>query len=89
MTTKTRLIENSDEIVAALDEAEKAGQRLYHDYDQLMEAYPNQWVAVSKDGLVAHHHELQGIISHIEAAGFSSHQVTVEYLDTAPLPLAL
>lgn len=63
MTTKTRLIESSDEIVALLAEAERPGQRLYDDYDQLMEAFPNQWVAVDADGLVAHHQKLHGVMA--------------------------
>ena len=46
--------------MAILAEAKKAGQRLHHDFDQLMEKYPNRWVAVSKDGLVAHHDEVKG-----------------------------
>ena len=52
-------------------------------------SYPDQWVAVSKDGLVAHHEDLNGIIAGLEKAGYESSQVAVEFLDTEPRMMLL
>ena len=89
MATKTRLAQSSEEKLAIMAEAKKAGQRLHRDFAQLMEEYPNQWVAVSKDGLVAHHDEVEGLIAFYEAAGYNGNQVAFEYMDTDPPPQIL
>ena len=85
--TRKKLAYSDEEIVAMIAETEKAGQRLHRDFDQLMEEYTNQWVAVSKDGLVAHHHEVDDVIPLYRAAGYASHQVELEFMD--PLPQVL
>ena len=89
MATKTKLAKSSEEKIALIAEAKKAGQRLHRDFDQLMEEYPNKWVAVSKDGLVAHHDEPEGVIALYQAAGYDSHQIAFEYMDPDPLPQIL
>ena len=86
-TTEEEWILSDEEIVARLAEYEKAGLRLEQDYDQLMKEYPNQWVAVSKDGLVAHHQEVSDVIATCRAAGYESHQVEMKYMDPNPRPL--
>ena len=89
VATKTKLAKSNEEITAIMAEAEKAGQRLHRDFAQLMEEHPNQWVAASKDGLVAHHDELEGLIALYEAAGYNGNQVAVEYMDPDPFPQIL
>ncbi len=84
MTAKSTLIEGESEIVDILIESERAAQRLDDEHDWLKASYPDQWVAVSKDGLVAHHEELNGIIARLDEAGFESNQVAVEFLETEP-----
>ena len=85
--TRKKQAESSEEIVAIIATAGEARERLYRDFDQLMEEYTNQWVAVSKDGLVAHHDEVEGLIALYRAAGYASHQVELEFMD--PLPQVL
>ena len=89
METKAKLAENTEEIMDILAEGEEIGRRLDRDFDQLMEKYPNQWVAVSKDGLVAHHRELDGVRALYKAAGYNGNQVDLKYMDPAPLPQIL
>ena len=88
MTAKTRLIEEEG-IVHILTESDRAAQRLYDEHDQLKASYPDRWVAVSKDGLVAHHEDLNGIIAGLEEAGYESSQVAVEFLNTEPRMMLL
>ena len=87
--TRKKLAESSEEKIARIAEAKKASQRLNRDFNQLMEEYPNKWVAVSKDGLVAHHDEVEGLIALYQAAGYDSHQIAFEYMDPDPLPQIL
>ena len=89
MEAKVKLAENSAEIMAILAEGEEIGRRLKRDFDQLMEKYPNQWVAVSKDGMVAHHDEVEGLIALYEAAGYNGNQVDIEFMDPDPRPQIL
>ena len=88
-TTEAKWVISDEEIAARLAEYEKAGLRLDRDFDQLIEEYPNQWVAVSKDGLVAHHPEVNDAIALYEAAGYESHQVELKYMDPDPIPQVL
>ena len=89
MEAKVKLAENSAEIMAILAEGEEIGRRLKRDFDQLMEKYPNQWVAVSKDGMVGHHDEVEGLIALYEAAGYNGNQVDIEFMDPDPRPQIL
>ena len=84
MTAERKLIEDEEAKVAILIEAEATMQRLYADYDSLMSAYPDQWVAVGRDGLVARHVTLEGLIASFEAAGYNSNQVVVKHLNPEP-----
>ena len=88
-TTEAKWVISDEEIAARLAEYEKAGLRLDRDFDQLMEEYPNQWVAVSKDGLVAHHPEVNDAIALYEAAGYNGNQVDIEFMDPDPRPQIL
>ena len=85
--TRKKLAESDEEIMAILAEGEEIRRRLERDYDELMEKYPNKWVAVSKDGLVAHHDEVKNLIALYEAAGYNGNQVDIEYMDPNPLPM--
>ena len=87
--TRKKLAENNEEIVALIAAGEEIGRRLDRDFDQLMDKYPNQWVAVSKDGLVAHHRELDGVRALYKAAGYNGNQVDLKYMDPDPHPQIL
>ena len=86
---RKKLAESNEEIMAILAEGEEIGRRLDRDFDQLMEKYPSQWVAVSKEELVANHRELEGLMALCEAAGYDGNQVDIEFMDPNPLPQSL
>ncbi len=77
------------EILDILLESSRATRRLNEEYDALKFQYPNQWVAISKDGLVAHHAELAGVIDGFTAAGYKNTQLAVRFLNTKPRVVAL
>lgn len=84
MATKRKHVATEEEILEILSESGQAAQRLDEEYDHLKASYPDRWVAVSKNGLIAHHEELSGIIAAFKEAGYTSNQVAVEFLDTEP-----
>ena len=87
--TRKKLAESNEEKLAILAAARETRERLHRDFDQLMEEYTNQWVAVSKDGLVAHHRELDGVRALYKAAGYNGNQVDLKYMDPDPHPQIL
>ena len=81
---RRKLAESNEEKLAILAAARETRERLHRDFDQFMEEYTNQWVAVSKDGLVAHYDEVEGLIALYEDAGYNDNQVAVEYMIRTP-----
>ncbi len=65
-------------------EFKRASQRLRDEYDELKEQYPEQWVAVSKNGLVSHSMNLDEVISGFQVAGYEKNQVVVKFLALDP-----
>ena len=51
-------------------ESRQATRHFHDKFDQWKAIYPDQWVAVSKDGLVAHHRSLDGVIAGFKKAGY-------------------
>ena len=84
MPVEQKIVREEQEILDMLFESSLATQRLDDEYEQLKADYPDQWVAVSKDGLVAHHEDLDGIIASFQEAGYENTQVVVEFLNTKP-----
>ena len=54
----------------------------------LMERYPDKWVAMRKDGMVAVNDSQLGLLAEIDERGLSRWRVAVGHLDTDP-PLFL
>ena len=75
--------------MVALRESKQATRQFEEEYDQLLEVHPDHWVAIGKDGLVAHHKELSGVIAGFREKGYRNTQVIVEFLDTDPPALLL
>ena len=76
--------DREEEIIAALVEGREAAQRLLADHADLMLRFPDQWVAVSRDGVVAHDENLNALIEAYTEAGYDRNQVAVKLLETEP-----
>lgn len=70
MTADDIIKEREEEIIATLVEGREAAQRLLDDHDDLKLRFPDQWVAVSRDGLVAHDENLNALIEAYTEAGY-------------------
>ncbi|MXY22476.1 MAG: hypothetical protein F4Y49_14220 [Dehalococcoidia bacterium] len=77
-------VRTGDDALSILLESKQAKQCFHDNYDQWKAMYPDQWVAVSKDGLVAHHEGLDSVIAGFREKGYTNTQVIVKRLDTKP-----
>ena len=63
--------------------------RLDKERAALTEKYPDKWVAMGKDGVVAVNDSQLGLLADIDGQGLSRNAVAIDYLDTDPTPLIL
>ena len=84
MTVEDLIEEREEELIASLIEGKVATRRLLDEHDDLKERYPDQWVAVSRDGLIAHHEDLSVLTEEYRNAGYNRNQVAVKLLETEP-----
>ena len=63
--------------------------RLWDEYDALMEKYPDKWVAMGKDGIIAVCDSRKEVFSAIAPVRARGDAFIVEFLDTDPEPLVL
>ena len=89
MTLERKSARNGDDALNTLIESRKATRCFRNNYNRWKAAYPDQWVAVSKDGLVAHDKNLDGVIAGFKERGYTNTQVIVKLLDTKPRGLLL
>ena len=89
MTIGQKSLRSEQEVMDILRESKQATRRFEDEYDQLLKVHPDHWVAVSKDGLVAHHKQLSGVIACFREKGYRNTQVIVKFLDTDPPRLLL
>ena len=63
--------------------------RLDKERAALTEKYPDKWVAVGKDGVVAVNDSQLGLLAEIDEQGLRRDAVAIDYLDTDPPLLIL
>jgi hypothetical protein len=71
------------------DEFHQAVLHMDKEYTALMEKYPNQWVAVGKDGVLAVRDSMEEVFAAVESADLRGSEFVVEFLDTDPPDLIL
>jgi hypothetical protein len=57
--------------------------------EALTAQYPNQWVAVGKDGVLAVRDSMEEVFAAVESADLRGSEFVVEFLDTDPPDLIL
>lgn len=67
----------------------EAVDRLWSEYDALVERHPHKWVAMSRDGLVAVGDSIEEVLSVVDSKGLGRSEITLEYLDPDPDHLIL
>ncbi len=64
-------------------------QRIEQGRETLLKTYPDKWVAMSKDGVVAADDSLEGVFAKVDARGVHRNAVKVKFFDTQPKTLIL
>lgn len=63
--------------------------RLWEERSELMERYPDKWVAVGLDGVVAVGNSMSAVLDEVENLGLLRRDVVVDHLQTDPPVLIL
>ena len=96
---KERLIDESLEIIEELGgvksireglaEMDAAWRRMDRESGTLLKLYPDKWVAMSKDGVVAVGDSLEGVFSKVDTLGLRHNSINVKFIATHSRPLIL
>ena len=60
---------------------ETARLRMDNDYAELLEQYPNRWVAVGQDGVIDHSDSPSALVASLEKRGIDNWEYALGYLD--------
>jgi hypothetical protein len=82
IATKNKLSESS--IVLS-----KSQDFIYSHRDELIQQYPDQWIAVHKKDVVGHHKDLLSLVRELRASGAPLQHIALEMLSREEIPLAL
>ena len=63
-----------------MKERHALARKLDAEYDDLLERYPNQWVAVDNDGVAASAETLQGLFAELREKGISIEDVYHDFI---------
>ena len=72
-----------------LAEMDTAWRRMDRESETLLKLYPDKWVAMSKDGVVAVGDSLEGVFSKVDALGLPRNSINVKFIATHPRTLIL
>ena len=68
-------------IRAEMDAFHKLNLRVDAEYPQLRDKYPNQWICMGKDGVLATGHSQEETMETVRRKGISASEVVFEYID--------
>ncbi len=78
------------EVIKQRDETFWAAfNRMKEEYDGLLKEYPDRWVAVGIDGLLAIGDSAHEVTQEVEDQGYSEWEFVIEFLESDPVPLVL
>ena len=96
---KERLLDSAMETIDALGgvegirkgfaEMNAAWRRMDRESDTLLKLYPEKWVAMSKDGVVAVGDSLEGIFDKVDELGLRRNSIDVKFITAHPQKLIL
>ena len=68
---------------------EAAWLRIDQERETLTQQYPDKWVAMGKDGVVAVGVTLDDVVAKVDAQGVRRGSVDIKFMDTDPSPMLL
>ena len=78
------LLGDPAEAVARFEKSEKLFKRMDAERKELVKIYPDQWVAMSEDGIVAAADTMDEMFRLVEEKGIRKDDVCHAYMDTDP-----
>lgn len=76
-------------LVDGIREYAKIAERLQAEWVSLMESYPDRWVAMGKEGVLAVGDSMDSVLEEVESQGYRCSEIAIEFLDTSPHVLIL
>ena len=76
-------------LVDDLAEFRKLHARMTREYIRLVQKYPNKWVAMGKDGVVAAGATRTQVLEAVDRRGIARSETVVDFMDTDPPVLIL
>ena len=86
------LVENlggAQALVNGIREYRQIVARMWSERAYLMEKYPDRWIAMGKDGVLAVGDSMDDVLEEVESQGYRGSEVVIEFLDTDPPLLIL
>ncbi len=68
---------------------EAAWLRIDQERETLTQQYPDKWIAMGKDGVVAVGVTLDDVVAKVDAQGVRRGSVDIKFMDTDPSPMLL
>ena len=78
-----------DELVTGLVEFRELAIRMDREHSELLRLYPDRWVAMSKDGVVASAETVVELFRQLDELQIAHSDVVHDYMDTKPRSLIL
>ena len=76
-------------LIDDLDEFHELRARMIEDHSRLIDKYPDKWVAIGKDAVLAVGESKREVLDEIEIRGIRRSAAVVEFMDTDPAELIL
>ena len=77
------------ELAAGMREYREIVARMRAERAALTERYPDRWVAMGRDGVIAVGDSMDQVLDEVESRGLCGGDVAIEFLDTTPPLLIL
>ena len=84
LTAEVNTVHGDDRTLKMLDDARQATEVFNEHYDEWIEEYPDQWVALNKDGLVEVGPDIEEVVKAIRSRGYKRRELKFEYLNSQP-----
>ena len=84
MSMNDRRLPNEAEILQMLEEADRNGRYVAAHYRELLQQYPNRWIAVYEEKVVAVSRSHKALLKQLDKLGCRRNGSVTQFLDTDP-----
>ena len=77
-------ISDPKKVAEDLESFRRTTERFSADYSDMLERYPNQWIALYSEKVRAQGNSLEAVLTQIDEIGLPRGQTLIEYMDPDP-----